>query len=123
VIWVALWTVLLLGAGALLGTLGLDVYRKGRALMADVSEASERLGEAAAPLQEATEELEERREELAVFSDPAELRRARAKAAKGKGGANSGQRLGGRHRSAAGTPNRFGATSQGSTRPRRERTT
>jgi hypothetical protein len=122
VIWVALWIVLLLGAGVVLGVLGLDVYRKGRAFMADVAEAAERLGEAAAPLQEAAEELEERREELAVFADPVELRRARAKAAKGKGGANSGRRLGGRHRSET-AATRFGATSQASTRARRERTT
>ena len=91
--------------------------------MADVSEASARLGEAAAPLQDAADELEELREELAVFADPTELRRARAKAAKGKGGVNSGQRHHGRHRSEAGTLNRFGGTSQGSTRARTERTT
>jgi hypothetical protein len=99
------------------------VYRKGRALLADVSEASLRLGEAAEPLHDAAEDLEELREELAVFADPHELRRARTKAAKGKGGANSGQRLGGRHRSEPGTPNRFGATSEGSTRARTGRTT
>ena len=122
-IWVVLWTVLVLGAAALLGVLGRDVYRKGRALLADVSEASLRLGEAAEPLQDATDDLEELREELAVFADPHERRRARAKAAKGKGGANSGQRLGGRHRSESGASNRFGATSQGSTRARTERTT
>ena len=121
--WVVLWAVLVAGAVALLGVLGRDVYRKGRVLLADLSEASLRLGEAAAPLQDAAEDLEELREELAVFADPTELRRARAKAAKGKGGANSGQRLGGRHRSASGTTTRFGATSQGSTRARRERTT
>ena len=121
--WVVLWIVLVAGAVAVLGVLGRDVYRKGRVLLADVSEASLRLGEAAAPLQDAAEELEELREELAVFADPTELRRARAKAAKGKGGVNSGQRLGGRHRSSPGTSTRLGATSQGSTRARRERTT
>jgi hypothetical protein len=122
VIWVVLWIVLVAGACALLGVLGLDVYRKARALMADVGEASARLEEASAPLQAAAEELEERREELAVFADPHELRRARAKAAKGKGGVNSGRRHNGRHRSDPAST-RFGATSQPTTRAGRERTT
>jgi hypothetical protein len=122
VIWVVLWIVLLAAACAVLGVLGLDVYRKGRALMADVGEASARLAEVSAPLQAAAEELEERREELAVFADPHELRRARAKAAKGKGGTNTGRRHNGRHRSEP-TSTRFGATSQATTRAGGERTT
>ena len=121
-LWVALWVVLVAGAAGYLWVLGRDVYRKGRALAADLRDASVLLGEAAAPLQAAADELEERRDELAVFADPHELRRARKKAAKGKDGVNSGRRAGGRHRSDP-SPTRFGASSQ-VTRPRgRERTT
>jgi hypothetical protein len=122
VIWVALWVVLLTGAAVVLGLVGRDVWRKGKALAADLGEASARIDRVMTPLQDAAEELEDRREELAVFSNPETLRRERAKAAKGKGGAPSARRSNGRHRVDPGAA-RFGATSQGATRPTRERTT
>ena len=83
-LWVALWLLLLSGAGALFWVVGRDVYRKGKALARVAAEEAERLTRAMEPLQVAAEELEERREELAVFADPHQLRRERAKAAKRK---------------------------------------
>jgi hypothetical protein len=110
-LWVALWVVLILGAVAVLGLLGRDVYRKGKVLAKVAAVETERLTLAMAPLQEAADRLEEQREEPAVFADPTELRRERAKAAKGKGGA-LGRRSNGRHRSDPGTAARLGATSR-----------
>jgi hypothetical protein len=83
-LWVALWIVLVLGGAAVLGLIGRDVYRKGKALARVAAEDADRLTRAMEPLQVAAEELEERREELAVFADPDQLRRERAKAAKRK---------------------------------------
>lgn len=83
-LWVALWVVLLVGAAAVFWVIGRDVYRKGKALARVAAEEADRLARAMEPLQVAAEELEERREELAVFADPVELRRERAKAAKRK---------------------------------------
>ena len=90
--WVALWVVLVGGAAALFWVVGRDVYRKGKALARVAAEEADRLTRAMEPLQQAAEELEERREELAVFADPNELRRQRAKAAKRK--ARARHRLG-----------------------------
>jgi hypothetical protein len=129
VIWVALWVVLVVGAAVILGRLGRDVWRKGKVLAADVADASILIERAMTPLQEAVDEYEEherRREELAVFDNPELLRRDhardRAKAAKRKAGAASAHRSNGRHRLDPGT-SRFGAISQGATRPSTERTT
>jgi hypothetical protein len=83
-LWVALWIVLVLGGAAVLGLIGRDVYRKGKALARVAAEDADRLTRAMEPLQVAAEELEELRDELAVFADPHELRRERAKAAKRK---------------------------------------
>ena len=83
-LWVTLWVLLVLGGAAVLGLIGRDVYRKGKALARVAAVEADRLTRAMEPLQAAAEELEERREELAVFADPTELRRERAKAAKRK---------------------------------------
>ena len=83
-LWVALWIVLLLGGAAVLGLVGRDVYRKGRALARVAAEEADRLARAMEPLQAAAGDLEEHGEELAVFADPTQLRRERAKAAKRK---------------------------------------
>lgn len=137
-LWVALWVVLIGGAAAVLGLIARDVYRKGKALARVAAAEADRLSRAMAPLQDAAEQLEEHREELAVFADPTELRRDRAKAAKRKRSGKAGHRAdgradrgagkperrgNGRHRSDPGASSRFGATSQGTARPRRERTT
>jgi hypothetical protein len=137
-LWVALWVLLIVGATAVLGLIVRDVYRKGKALARVAAEEAERLSRAMAPLQDAADELEERREELAVFADPTELRRDRAKAAKRKESGKAGHRAAGkadrrtgrperrgngRHRSDPGSVSRSGATSQGTAGPRRERTT
>lgn len=114
-LWVALWTVLLLGSAAFFVIVGRDVWRKGRALSADVAEASARLEAVVGPLQEAADDLEELREELAVFADPAELRRARKQAARRRGRVSSV----GRQRSAPGASQRSGAISQNPARPSR----
>jgi hypothetical protein len=114
--------------GALvLGLLGRDVWRKGKALGAEVAEASRRIDAAMAPPppDDAADELEDGREELAVFSNPGVLKHERskaAKAAKGRGGASAASRSNGRHRLDPG-PHRFGAISQSGTRPSMERTT
>ena len=121
-LWVALWVVLAAGATGYLWVLGRDVWRKGKALAAELAEASARLNEVAAPLQDAADELEETRAELAVFADPTELRRDRRKAAKRKGGVKPARQPGGRHRSDP-SPTRFGASSQGSGGRAGERTT
>jgi hypothetical protein len=129
-LWVALWVFLVVGAAAVLGLIVRDVYRKGKALARVAREEAERLSAAMAPLQDAADRLEER-EDLAVFLDPTQLRRDRAKAAKRKrsgkaerGAGGPGERRGtGRHRSEPGAHGAFGASSQGSPRPRRERTT
>jgi ketopantoate reductase len=42
-LWVLLWVVLILGAGAVLGLLGWRLWQKLRALTTEVGEASERL--------------------------------------------------------------------------------
>jgi hypothetical protein len=83
-LWVALWVLLVAGASLFFWVVGRDVYRKGRALARVAAAEAERLTRAMEPLQAAADELEERREELAVFADPNELRRERAKAAKRK---------------------------------------
>ena len=124
-IWVLLWFVLIVGGALVLGLMGLEVWRKGKALGADIAEASRRIDAAMTPLQDAAGELDDSREELAVFSNPEVLKRERskaAKAAKGRGGASSAFRSNGRHRLDPG-PHRFGAISQSSTRPGTERTT
>jgi hypothetical protein len=83
-LWVTLWFFLLLGGATVLWVVGSEVYRKGKALAVVAAEEADRLTRAMEPLQAAADELEERREELAVFADPHELRRERAKAAKRK---------------------------------------
>jgi hypothetical protein len=83
-LWVALWVLLVAGATFFFWVVGRDVYRKGKALARVAAEEADRLTRAMEPLQAAADELEEHREELAVFADPNELRRERAKAAKRK---------------------------------------
>jgi len=90
--WVGLWMLLVAGAGGYLWVVGRDVYRKGKALARVAAVEADRLTRAMEPLQAAADELEELREELAVFADPQELRRERAKAAKRK--ARARHRLG-----------------------------
>jgi ketopantoate reductase len=41
--WIGLWVALVLGAGAVLGLLGLRLWRKGTALIAEMGTASENL--------------------------------------------------------------------------------
>jgi ketopantoate reductase len=41
--WVLLWVVLVLGAGAVFGLLGLRLWKKARALLREIGTASERL--------------------------------------------------------------------------------
>jgi hypothetical protein len=103
--------------------MSLGVYRKGKALYADSMDAAERLARAMEPLQEAADRMAEQREELAVFADPAQLRRERAKAAKRRDRGKAGRRSNGRHRLEPGTASRMAGSSGGTTRAYREPST
>ena len=41
--WILLWVVLVLGAGVVLGLLGLSLWRKAKALTSEIGETTERL--------------------------------------------------------------------------------
>jgi hypothetical protein len=49
-LWILLWVVLVLGAGAVLGLLGLSLWRKAKALTIEIGEATERLSAVQATL-------------------------------------------------------------------------
>ena len=54
--WVLLWVVLVLGAGAVFGLLGLRLWRKSNALIAEIGTASARLTAALAQLNDLTDQ-------------------------------------------------------------------
>jgi hypothetical protein len=56
--WVLLWIVLVLAAGAALGLIGRDVWRKAKALTAEMTTASDRLAAASASLTRLAERTE-----------------------------------------------------------------
>ena len=72
--WVIVWTVLVLGALVVLGRLLLSIYRKGRALLAEVATAAGRLEEVSSVLEDA-HVLTRPLAPTTVFDDPAALRR------------------------------------------------
>jgi hypothetical protein len=95
--WVALWVVLVLWATVILGILVRSVFGKAVALMREMSTAAERLGAVSEALEAETGEAAQRR--LAVFIDPAEARRERAKLAKAAArGSDARHRLSARSR-------------------------
>jgi hypothetical protein len=49
-LWILLWVVLVLGACAVLGLLGLSLWRKGKALTMEIGETTERLNAVLAAL-------------------------------------------------------------------------
>lgn len=101
--WIGLWAVLLAGAAVVLFLLGRSAWRAAVRLGTEVAEASDRLAEVTARLDEAAERSEPLR--LAVFADPAELRRADRARRRGS------VRTGGRHRAADRRPSALpGAT-------------
>ena len=71
--WVLLWAGLLLGAAVFFALIARMLYRRGRALAAELAAAGDRLARAADQGREVTWAQPE--PELAVFADPAELRR------------------------------------------------
>jgi len=80
VLWFAVWTVLVVGAAVVLGLVARSVFRKGVALVREMGEAAELLGEAA----EQAERLGSHPDpEPAVFADPHELRRERDRRRRG----------------------------------------
>ena len=70
--WFLLWAVLLLWALAVLGVIARMLYRRGRALLAELAAASDRLARAADQGREIS--WANKQPELAVFADPAALR-------------------------------------------------
>ncbi len=88
--WVLIWVVLVLFALGVLAALGLGLWRRTKALLSELSVASERFAEISAKLEEVAERAEQR--EPAVFTDPLELRQERylaQRAKAGKAGAKS----------------------------------
>jgi ketopantoate reductase len=59
--WIGLWVALVLGAGAVLGLLGLRLWRKGTALITEMGTASEQLTPVLAQLNDLTDESADRR--------------------------------------------------------------
>jgi ketopantoate reductase len=54
--WVLLWVVLVLGAGAVFGLLGLRLWKKAKALIAEIGTSSERLTAVLAQLNDLTDQ-------------------------------------------------------------------
>jgi ketopantoate reductase len=54
--WVLLWVVLVLGAGAVFGLLGLMLWKKAKALIAEIGTSSERLTAVLAQLNDLTDQ-------------------------------------------------------------------
>jgi ketopantoate reductase len=54
--WVLLWVILVLGAGAMFGLLGLRLWKKSKALIAEIGTASERLTAVLARLNDLTDQ-------------------------------------------------------------------
>ena len=54
--WVLLWVVLALGAGAVFGLLGLGLWKKSKALIAEIGTSSERLTAVLAQLNDLTDQ-------------------------------------------------------------------
>lgn len=79
-LWVAVWTVLVLGAAGVLFVVGRSVFRQGMALVRELGEASEQLAAVTAQLEQLRPPA--RTEDPAVFADPAELRRRRDREAR-----------------------------------------
>jgi hypothetical protein len=59
-LWVLLWVVLVLGAGVVFALLGLMLWRKARALTAELGEASERLTAVLASLNDLADQTSDR---------------------------------------------------------------
>jgi hypothetical protein len=91
VVWFLLWTVLVLGAGALFALLGRSLWKKGLALYRELESAMGRLGAALEPPLErdSTEPAE-----LGIFADVTEVRR-QLSAGRGGVGAHRGKSRGG----------------------------
>jgi ketopantoate reductase len=53
--WILLWVVLVLGAGAILGLLGLTLWRKAKALTREIGETTERLTAVLATINDVTD--------------------------------------------------------------------
>lgn len=78
--WFLLWAILLVWAVIVLSVIGRMLYRRGRALLAEIADAGDRLARAADQGREASWAKQE--PELAVFADPAELRRGQRERAR-----------------------------------------
>ena len=100
-IWVGVWIVLLLLAALVLVPLGRSVYRRSRALFDEAGAAGERFAAVGEGLQHVAQQRDEF--DLAVFADPAQLRREHS------------PRGGGRHRADAPLAPRGRTTSADST--------
>jgi type II secretory pathway pseudopilin PulG len=76
VLWVVIWAVLVVLAGALFAAIGLSLWRKGKALAHELTEAAELLAKA----QEQVQQLQRPQTDPtpAVFADPSVLRAERA---------------------------------------------
>jgi hypothetical protein len=59
-VWVVVWVVLVLGAAAVFGLLGLTLWRKGKALIAEMGIASEKLTAALATLNDVDRPFDDR---------------------------------------------------------------
>jgi ketopantoate reductase len=59
--WVVLWVVLVLGAGAVFGLLGLTLWRKGTALISEIGATSERLTSVLAKLNDVDRPISDQR--------------------------------------------------------------
>jgi len=55
--WVLLWVVLVLAAGAVLGLLGRSLWRKAKALTAEMTAASDRMSAVAASISELSQQV------------------------------------------------------------------
>lgn len=82
-IWVGVWVLLVLLAGAVFALLGRSVWGRSKLLIREAGDAAARLGEATARIEVATGTTVV--PEPAVFERPAELRRARAGRPTGRG--------------------------------------
>ncbi|GAB6902943.1 hypothetical protein [Kineosporia succinea] len=73
--WVLIWVVMVLAALGLFAMIGLDLWRKAKALLSELGTASDRFSEISAAMEQVAEQAQSR--EPAVFTDPLELRQER----------------------------------------------
>ena len=98
--WVALWSLLLLAAAAVLGLICWSIWKKSVALAREVGAASDRIS-AAVPARDAAPAAEV---ELAVFADPESLKRRRRRELKARERSVRHRSASGARRAGAGRP-------------------